>query len=730
MSTLTIASPGVQINEVDLSLIARPSGATNVFITGFANQGPTNEIVNIGSISEYESVFGAPTNAAERYLYHSARQLLTQSPANLLVTRMPYGSGSGAGFSNQYTALVYPLSSDNTTYETSSAFKVLAPYSVLLTDDDYLNITQNNTTWATGYSTGAINNFADIKTKGGIVVLDNAKTSINNLYEGFYVGLADNSNNNPATDFNCITAINAANTVVNGAYQTFVNVPSSRLNFSLTQSFSTNGTSISQIIEQFPRAFDFGGKAFNDSLTLMVFKVRTSIYAQDTVVLDSIVSEGYTGSLYSLRTQNNVNGGTPISFALENVVNNASSNIKMLVNPWVSSTGNWIGSDGNPVKTVRLDNSAKGLYSEGVYISDTNLVANDVGNVPAKLQRILTNIDNLDIPLDVTAEAGLGTIWAGAKARYNDNNYTNNGAYTFDETYVPSITTLKVQSNDPVTGIGADYQAISNQFVAFADLTRKDHVFIADPLRYIFVNGSNTKTNKNASYVFSSDIYWPLKNIYGGSVSSYATTYGNWLRTNDTMSNTQVWVPASGWVAAILATTSQNNYPWSAPAGFNRAALTNVFDVGVNPTQKQRDLLYRINVNPIAFFPGDGYVLFGQKTLYTKPSAFDRINVRRLFLSLEKATKSALKYFVFEPNSFTTRTRLVNTLKPIFDQAKNSDGLYDYKIVCDERNNTPAVIDNNEMRISVYIQPVRTAEFILADFVATRTGVNFNELIG
>ena len=221
-----------------------------------------------------------------------------------------------------------------------------------------------------------------------------------------------------------------------------------------------------------------------------------------------------------------------------------------------------------------------------------------------------------------------------------------------------------------------------------------------------------------------------MKNLYGGNPTSYAAVYGNWLKTNDVSADKQVWVPSSGFVASVFANTTQNAFPWVAPAGFNRGTLNNVLDVAINPTQKQRDLLYRINVNPIAFFPGDGYVVFGQKTLFNKPSAFDRINVRRLFLTLEKATKAVLKYYLFEGNTFTTRTRVVNSLAPIFTQAKNNDGLYDYRIVCDERNNTPDVIDNNEMRLSIYIQPVRTAEFILADFVATRTGVNFSELIG
>lgn len=739
MATRTIASPGVQINEVDLSLLARTAGGTNVFITGFSDQGPTDELVNVGSITEFEDIFGTPTNAAERYLYHSARQILTQSPANLLVTRMPYGSGAGAGFANSYSALVYPISSVfkdasgnrvDALYENANEFVLLAPKSILLTDVQYTQLLENDITWGTGYTTSTIESFADLS-KAGLVIVNPSKVAINNLYEGYYVGIADNSENNPASDFVSLTGIKAANSIsTNGNNQTFTDVPSSRLAFSLTQAYSGAGTSISQIVEQFPRGYDFSTAYFNDSLTVVLFKVRSTKYTQDTVTLDYLTVEGYTGSLYHKKQQQSEFAFSNDTFFLEDVVNNRSGNLKIAINPNISTKGSWILPNGNPNKSIRVNNSAKNLYSQGVYISNTDSTSKDVGNVPAKLERVLRNLDNLDIDLDVTAEAGLGTIWTGAYERATALSIGTFGPWLFDESYAINIDELYSQTNDPVAGVASTYNDIATQFISFADKTRKDHLFVADPLRYIFVLGNNTKTSRDQDYVFSSDIYWPLKNLYAGNVSSYAAVYGNWLKTNDTAANKQVWIPASGYVAAAIAESTQNTFPWIAPAGFNRGVLTNVTDVAVNPTQRQRDLLYRINVNPIAFFPGDGYVIFGQKTLFTKPSAFDRINVRRLFLSLEKTTQSLLKYYVFEPNTFTTRTRLVNSLTPIFEQAKNNEGLYDYKLVCDERNNPPDVIDNNELRISIYIQPVRASEFILADFIATRTGVNFDELIG
>jgi phage tail sheath protein FI len=267
---------------------------------------------------------------------------------------------------------------------------------------------------------------------------------------------------------------------------------------------------------------------------------------------------------------------------------------------------------------------------------------------------------------------------------------------------------------------------IFNRFENYARSRRKDHLFIADPIRHILVKGKDTKVEKQKTKNFSQHIYWPLRNQFKAANSNYATTYANWVKVYDSSSDQQVWVPYSGFGAGLMA----QNDPWDAPAGFTRGINRNITDIAFGATkQKQRDQLYKINLNPIYFSPVDGYVTFGQKTLQTKPSAFDRINVRRTFLFLEKATKNTVKYFVFEPNTLFTRTNVVNVLTPIFELVRNEGGVYDYKIICDERNNTPDVIDQNQMVVDIYIQPTRTAEFILCNFYATRTGVNFDEII-
>lgn len=791
MATRSIASPGVQINEIDLSVIARPTGETNVFMAGFATQGPTDEIINIGSVTEFEDVFGSPQNAAERYLYHSARQVLNNN-GNLLVSRLPYGTEEGVGFSNSYSATVYPVegqisalvanlstnqngtlalssgvpvflgtytevksnytilsnntsnvcynntitnvitsynfSSNVVSYDDATYFNIKAPYSILLNQEEYESTLEGGIDWEeTPEINVNINNFDSLK-KSGIVVINTAKTTLNDLFEGYYLALADNSNINPSTSFDSIKNIKAFNDIVNDEYQLASTIPTSRFSFRVTALSGSYGTgSISEALENLPTQFDFSGKEYTDSLVFGLFKIRSSIYNKDTITLDYILSEGYCGSLYQKRTQNDPNGGSPKTFFVEDVINNSSANVRVMVNPYLSKSGKWVDSSGKPAKTITVAEEAKNAYSIGIYNSESNKNSKNIGNIPKKLQRALRNLEiNDDISLDIVTESGLGTIWTGAKARKEKYALEE----VFDETYPVDIDILYTTDNSVVAGVRDDYLSVVNQFVSFAQQTRKDHIFLADGLRYIYVTGKDYKITKRRDFNFSNNIYWPLKNLLAGIETSYAAVYGNWLKTNDATSDTQVWVPPSGFVAGNMAASDRTNNPWSAPAGFNRGTLVGVTDIGVVTTQKQRDLLYKINVNPIAFFPADGFVVYGQKTLYKKPSAFDRINVRRLFLYLEKSTQSVLKFFLFEPNSLSTRTRLVGAITPVFEQVKVNDGIYNYQIVCDERNNTPDVIDNNEMKVSIYIQPVRTAEYILADFIATRTGVDFQEIIG
>ena len=290
-------------------------------------------------------------------------------------------------------------------------------------------------------------------------------------------------------------------------------------------------------------------------------------------------------------------------------------------------------------------------------------------------------------------------------------------------------------TNDNMTGstqisLRDNYRTIFNKFETFARSTRKDHIFIADVLKPLVVQGDQGKVLDDKTKNFSQHVYWPLRHQFNFASSNFATVYGNWAKVYDGVSDKQVWIPFSGVAAKIYANNDANFAPWFAPAGFNRGIVSGVTDIAVSPTQRQRDQLYRIAINPVTQFPAEGTVVFGQKTLQRKPTAFDRVNVRRLFLDLEKRTRQTLKFFIFEPNTFLTRNKIVNTLTPIFENAKQTEGVYDFLIVCDERNNPASVIDQNELRVDIYLKPVRAAEFILVNFYAVNTDVNFEEIVG
>ena len=749
-----ITSPGVQINEIDLSQRNNAPTGTSVFITGFASQGPANEIVNLTSGNDFTNIFGTPTNAAERYFYYSVQQQFNAGTnAQVSVYRLPYGGGMGQGYvSNKYSALVYPvlptlnkdLSSiaDAATSGTSialsaaSTYYLTAPTLLTLTQDEYTTLKQNGIQWSKtgGGVAPTIQSFASLSNKGiGLVVINESQTSINEKFEGLYLNIADNLNLSPTTDFTAANYIYSitSDTVYTATYQA---IPSDRLSFQLSAVHTDQTPSISHLIENIPQynISNIGNAGYDDLAVISLFKVKSSPFGNNPLELGYSLQEGYTTSFYSNRTIQDINGGVAKSDFIETVINNSSNNLTVLVNPNISNNTAWLNQSGNAAKQIRVLTTTTGAYKTannlfplGVYAPTLDTTNNkNVGDIGAKLENALTLANNADVyNIDVVIDAGLSTIAAIAQSGiYDDTTYTPlvtaaiDGLTQQDGGYSPS-------SSDIVSS----WKQITDMFVDFTTNQRKDCIFISDPLRQIFVQGPDFKTLKDPSTNFSSNIYWPLRNTYSTYNTSYATTYGNWVKIVDSFTSKPTWLPFSGFASAIYTNNDAVAYPWAAPAGANRGNFTAV-DIAVNPNQKQRDLLYKISVNPIVNFPGAGLSIQGQKTLQQTPSAFDRINVRRLFLFLEKSVLATSKAFLFEPNTSFTRNRLVNTINPVFDLAKNSQGVYDYLIVCNNTNNTPDVIDDNSLVVDIYIKPVRTAEFILVNFYCTKTSQNFQEL--
>lgn len=840
----TIQSPGVEINEIDLSLRPNLPIGTNILVPGFSNQGPTDEVLQVSSISEFEQLYGLPTNAAERYFYHTVKSCFN-GPGNVFVSRLPYGPNEGDTVGDEYTALVYPVHvkpsveaieqwtevpslsatannimtdlgndwkdllftgvkadgsshdhvetlfenhKDDVTYEQGDAYFIGEPRHVKLTEDEYNVLANNELKWSDkpgSVTTGGI----EALQNAGLIVLNSSRRAINQKFEGHYIALSDNTNLNPATDFDSLKQLRSINknTPAGGT----VRVPEDRLTFNIEGVSGDSTVSISEVIENLGD-FDMNTDEYSDVLTLGLFKVRQSTLNADTAKLDYVLSESYIGSLDFYREKFNQTGGKPESFFMESV-SDTSANLRTFINPHISKrTGSWLGDNAMPEKRVRVlsdkhmsyDGSkydhtnittrakaphpaflnrkeehelglwvgeitkqsnyktGNNLYPHGVFkISDAS--SKHIGTVPTKLEYIFETIDNHELyPLDITLDGGLTTIFVGShggRKSFDDEEYFEIGEQLGEEesgapvqyddiTWIhDNLYTPRILENKQSTL--AYYNNVANVFVNFAANKRKDHMTILDPLRYIFVQGQNNKTLGNKSHIFSKHVYWPLRHNFETQNTSYAATYGNWARAYDGTLGRNVYQPFSGRLAAMYCRTDANYQPWYAPAGFTRGVVSTVADLALYPKLKHRDQLYKINVNPIANFPNDGFVVFGQKTLQAKPSAFDRINVRRLFLYLEKAVRATVKYYVFEPNTLFTRTQVVNVLTPIFEMVKNTQGMYDYLIVCDERNNTPFVIDQNELVVDIYIKPVRAAEFILCNFYATRTDQNFSELV-
>ena len=955
----TIESPGVEIREVDLSFNTQLPNGTTSLVVGYAKQGPTDELLNVTSVTELEQIYGLPENAAERYLYQTANQILNAN-GNMLITRLPYGSGDGDGYTTKYSALVYPyipvdtvnpcntyalslsssgiktvdlitvaggynvtsdvfstaaeagvvcvsniygqpfsfvgtfatgltatptvdatlvfntsggivktgssnpvlssypllsggswtgfftetsltsaqiyagetasvetysatISASNSAYafvsgivstsvlsdalsgtldvtsKNASHYFLGQPVHIAIDEDTYFSWLQGGINWestVTNDVSGLMgtNNAATILANvgyGAMIVVNEAKTTITDQFEGYYVAIADNSKMDKGSNFDSIANLKSFNQYSDE--NDWVTLNQSSLSFTMTGSYFEHAGSVSEIVESTPD-FDFSNKSkggFGDSLVLAMFKVRPSIYNQDTRILDKVLFEAHIGSLDSTRQIQNQNGGAPLNFYLEEVVNKSSNNMKVFVNPYISKfSGLWTDSQTQePTKFVRVVcdersiigstkdevigttpaephataklvfdavnaqksdfcKPADSLYGVGEPMPCNALEEKAIGNLPRKLEKALRLAENYELlRVDLVPEAGLGTVWTGMnldmsnynpgttvrtpyrlKEIFDDGVYIDGilNAHTFDA----DSDGLLNQDNGSASEASDLYESISGIFNQFCQYTRKDCLHIADPLRYIFVQGTGeVKVMDNKKLNFSQHIFWPLKNLFGGLNSSYACTYANWFKVNDTVSDRFIWAPPSGYAANRMINTDTNFFPWYAPAGLTRGVLNGILDIGINPSQKQRDLLYKNGINPTVYWPGDGYVIWGQKTLQRKPSAFDRINVRRLFLWAEKAVLQIARYFVFEQNTPFTRSRLVAAIDPVLAFARSNEGIYDYLIVCDDRNNPPEVIDRNELVVDIYIKPIRVAEFILINFIATRTGQNFEELI-
>jgi len=373
------------------------------------------------------------------------------------------------------------------------------------------------------------------------------------------------------------------------------------------------------------------------------------------------------------------------------------------------------------------------LNSNYVYAGDNPSIGDDTyNNVYPQPTGFSTNFTKITPASGGWNVAAQGLVFNGI----GNVTYTLTGGVNYDETNgftasLSDLTTSYTLFNNKEE-ISVDYlimgpglsnkfesQAKANYLIAIAEL-RKDCLAVISPHRADVVNITNTTTQTTNLIEF----FNPL------SSSSYAVFDSGYKYTYDRFNNQFRYIPCNGDVAGLMVRTNIVAFPWFSPAGQQRGVLNNAIKLAYNPTKAQRDQLYPLRVNSIVSLPGTGILLFGDKTALSYASAFDRINVRRLFLTIEQALERTANAQLFELNDQITRSNFVNVVEPYLRDVQAKRGIYDFLVVCDETNNTPDIIDNNEFRADIFIKPAKSINYVTLTFVATRTGVSFDTRTG
>ena len=409
---------------------------------------------------------------------------------------------------------------------------------------------------------------------------------------------------------------------------------------------------------------------------------------------------------------------------------------------------------------------ADSLYPFGVY-SSVKTTSKIIGNLPAKLERALDLVKNDEeyTKIDIIPEAGLGTIYvysngnaiAGESTDSNSliaEESTGNDAplseddatlnkMLFDSSIVlqgiEDLRTGRSSLSEQATKVVEDYLSVINKFYAFCNAQanggRGDSFFIGDVPRGILIKGKDTKvanlfgsriensayeSKDSVNHSFSTSIMYPIKHVFDTIVSSYGSTYAQWLKVHDDISGEKMWIPVSGHVAAAMGRSDFQGGPWLAAAGVNRGVISGALDCAISPNQDQRTDLYKLCINSVPKLPNRGITIWGIRTMSKKASAFDQNTCRRTFLYMENTIKRYMRNYIFEPNTAYTRLQIVNDIEPFLENVAISGGIYSWTCVCDTSNNTPEIINNGDLAVDIAAAPTRTAENIILNFTANK----------
>ena len=663
----TLVSPGVLARENDNTFIQQQPVDAGAAIVGPAVKGPVEIPTLVTSYSDYQNRFGTTfESGSSEYTYLtsiSAYNYFQNGGDSLLVTRVVSSSGDW-GYSS---ADVYSGASTGVLLEDADA--LLGSISSNPTDCDNATYTSVNLTGGTG--TGA---------QATVVCSGNTITSITvtSAGSGYLVGdvltiaaLALGTSSSAAT----ITLV--VDDLVSPSVAFTLETLDKGILFNNTSSLLSNG------------ALDSGSR---DSIR---WEINTANTASGTFSLIIRRGNDNSTSKVALETYPNLS----LDPKSENYISKVIGDQTLAYN---SATGKQYievsGSYPNASRYVRVKSVPGATLN---YFNNAGEARSEfVGNIPVVGSGSYGGSFDGGSGSNIPSSAGLyydkiATQTQGLVAGdYTDmlNLLSNQDDYRYNLMLLPGLTDQSHSS--PIT------KAISNA------QSRGDHMVIIDPVNY-----ASTQTQ--------------AKTESTGRDTSYASMYWPWLRTIDPDSGENVWVPASTMMGGVFAFNDNASEPWFAPAGINRGGLSTVIQAERKLSATNRDDLYQANINPIATFPGTGVVVYGQKTLQKQASALDRVNVRRLLIELKGYISQIGQNLVFEQNTAATRNNFLAQVNPYLESVQSRQGLYAFKVIMDESNNTPDVIDRNQLIGQIYIQPTRTAEFIYLDFNLQPTGASF-----
>ena len=714
---LNLASPGIVIREVDLTSgrVEPLSGSVGALVAPFA-RGPVELPQLIETENDFLNTFGKPYAIDKHYEHWMVASSYLAYGGTMRIVRAD------------------DLQLKNAFVGTASSIKIKSEehYNQLGYDENRItNVTvaaKNPGTWANGIKVAIIDAQADQIvtvpdtsviavgygfTVGLTAVLPGAGTTsvISGYLKGVVVGKGSSTFNAKITSFVAGGTETAVDYQPNGIYK----IPSSgTLSFHNASSAVAVTTSITAQKDWFD----------NQSITL----------TSGSIPWNTISNRPSTSAYAAARASRFDELHVVVVDDLGTITGNAGTILEKHLNLSKGSDAEYsVGSTAYWRKYL-LTNSQY-IFGGG---SPAGIVATGF-NIANQANFALESDNDWDQETQNVIFAGIGnstTTLAGGKNYGGKSDFATSGALTPGLDDIISGYTLFENTEDTKVNFilmgSANYpketaQALANKCIAVAE-SRKDAIAFISPYRQAFLNDSSSGTVT----VYDNDTI--TDNVIGFfspvTSSTYAVFDSGYKYMYDRFNDTFRYVPLNGDIAGTCARNDINQFPWFSPAGTQRGTILNAVKLAYNPGKVQRDQLYSNRINPVIFSPGSGIILFGDKTGYARASAFDRINVRRLFIYLEDAISAAARDQLFEFNDEITRTNFVNIIEPFLRDVQSKRGIFDYVVVCDTTNNTAAVIDNNEFVADIYIKPSRSINFIGLTFVATRTGVAFEEVIG